>query len=145
MTWTYDSSAPGDTDRDQIRLMIGDVDTTDQQLTDEEIAYYVTTYTTVGASAVAAARAIMARYARLVSKSVGDLRISLSDRHTHYKELVAYLESVAESSDPWQVYAGGQSVAEIDADDADTDLPTSSFRRGQFDIPRRSPRDPFVT
>jgi len=42
MTWTY-GGAPGTTTsatrRDAVRLLVGDTDTTDQQITDEEIAF----------------------------------------------------------------------------------------------------------
>ncbi len=149
MTWTYDSSDPGATDKDQVRLMIGDTDETDEQLQDQEIAHFLTLYITVGAAAVASARAIMAKFARKVTKAVGDLRISLSDRYRHYQDLVAYLETVAESTDPYQVYAAGQSVSEADADAQDTNLPQPGFKVGMHDYPlvsrRADTRDPFLS
>ncbi len=135
MAWNYD---PEDlsTDLNRVRLMVGDTDEDDPQLSDEEIEYLVDTYAGVETAAVHAARAIMAQYARLVTKAVGDLRISLSDRHAHYKELVDYLETIAATSDPYTFYIGGQSFDEIDSDARDIDLPPGRFAVGMHDFPR---------
>ncbi len=137
MTWTYDSSDPGASDKDQIRLMVGDTDTSDQLMQDEEITYFVTTYTTVGSAAVAVARAILSVFARQVTKAVGDLRINASDRYKAYAEHIANLEELALASDPYQIYVGGQSFDEINSDLRDIDLPQGRFAVGMHDYPRR--------
>ena len=143
MTWTYDSSDPGATDKDQIRLMVGDTDTSDQLLQDQEIAYFLTTYTTVGSAAVASARAILSIFARQVTKAVGDLRISASDRFKAYQEHLANLEDMALATDPYEIYAGGLSDAEVETDRADEDLRQARFRVGIHDFPRTAePEDP---
>ncbi len=133
MTWTYDNTDPGNTDKDQVRLMVGDTDTGDQQLTDEEITYFLTTYTTVGGAAVYAARAILAEVSRQVTRAVGDLKINLSDRAKAYRELINDLVEMADASDPWQVYMGNQSLADRNADRANTDLPQPPFEVGMHD------------
>lgn len=133
MTWTYDDTDPGGSDKDQVRLMVGDTDSADEQLTDEEITYFLTTYTTVGSAAVYAARAILAEVSRQVTRAVGDLRISLSDRAKAYRELIKDLEEMADASDPWQVYMGNQSLADRDADRANTDLGQPPFEVGMHD------------
>ncbi len=114
--------------------MVGDTDSTDEQLQDEEIAYFLTTYTSVGTAAVHAARAIMAKISRQVTKAVGDLRISLSDRWKHYVELVDYLEGLALFDDPYQIYSGGLSIADATTDRADTDLSQPAFEVGMHDL-----------
>ena len=40
MTWTYDATSIG-TDLAKVRLLIGDTETTDQQMTDEEINFFI--------------------------------------------------------------------------------------------------------
>ena len=41
MTWTY-SGNPSSTERDAVRFLVGDTDTNDQLLSNEEIDYLVT-------------------------------------------------------------------------------------------------------
>ena len=114
--------------------MVGDTDTSDQQLTDEEIAYFLTTYFTVGSAAVYSARAILAEVSRQVTRAVGDLRINLSDRAKAYRELIKDLEDAADASDPWQIYMGNQSLADRDTDRANTDLGQPPFEIGMHDF-----------
>ncbi len=137
MAWTYDSSDPGATDKDQVRLMVGDTDTNDQLLADEEIAHFLTIYITVGNAAVQSARAIMAQFTRQVTRAVGDLKINLSDRAKAYKELIIELSEMADASDPFQIYMGNQSLADRDADRVDTDLPQPPFEVGMTDYTPR--------
>ncbi len=139
MGWTYD---PEDlsTDLNRVRLMVGDTDADERQLSDEEVEYMLDTHGSVGVAAVHAARAIMARYARLVTKAVGDLRIAYSDRHGHYRELVDYLETLATADDPYQIYVGGLSFDEARSDLRDTDLPPPRFEVGIHDFPRTGSR-----
>ncbi|KKN54427.1 hypothetical protein LCGC14_0592250 [marine sediment metagenome] len=137
MTWSYDSSDPGATSKDQVRLMVGDTDTADQLLTDEEIAHFLTTYLTVGNAAVQSARAIMAQFTRQVTRAVGDLKINLSDRAKAYKELIVELTEMADASDPFQIYAGGLSLADRNEDRANVDLPQPPFEVGMTDYTPR--------
>lgn len=62
MAWTYDP-AKIEVGLNWVRLRIGDTDTNDQQLSDEEITSLLAVGDRVSA-AVAAARAISAKYAR---------------------------------------------------------------------------------
>ena len=136
MTWTY--SDPSTINRDKIRLLIGDTDTTDQQLSDEEIAFFLTEEGSVYRAAAAAARALLAKYSRLVDKSVGDLSISYSQRVESYKALIKDLDSRAggRTSVP---YLGGSSISDMDSEKEDTNRPKPAFERGQFDFPGTSP------
>lgn len=132
MTWTY--SDPSTYDRDKVRLLIGDTNTSDQQLSDEEIAFFLTEEGSVYRAAAAAARSLMAKYSRLVDKSVGDLSLSYSQRVTHYESLIRDLDrrSAGRTSVP---YFGGGTKSGMDAEKEDTDRPKPSFERGQFDFP----------
>ena len=119
--------------RDQNRLLIGDTDTTAAQLTDEEIAWLVTQERTTYKAAAACCRAIAGKYARQVDKSVGDLKVSLSQKQKAYRELAAELSL---RGGTYAVpTAGGISIADRDAYEADTDLIGPTFKRGQASYP----------
>lgn len=132
-TWTY-SGDPTVSIKDEVRFLVGDTDESDPQLQDAEIAYAVTTYGSAFRAAIYCCRALMGKYGRLVSKSVGDLRISYSDRFTHYKEMAAQLAADAFGSDA-QVYAGGQTVTDKQTVESNTDRLVPAFRIGIMDNP----------
>lgn len=108
MTWTYGGD-PGANDRDWVRFRIGDTDTTDQQMTDEEIAALLAEYTSKQAAAVVAVEALIAKFSRLASKSVGDLSIQYNQRLENYQSLAERLrrEQAIRAASP---VAGGISV-----------------------------------
>ncbi len=77
MAFTYVDPSSGN--RDKVRFLIQDTISTDAQLSDEEIAYLLTTWNNnVYDAAIAAAEVIAGRYAHKTnySRSVGDLSIS---------------------------------------------------------------------
>jgi len=125
MSWTY-SGDPSGSDRDEVRFLVGDTDTSDQQLSDEEIAYLLTEYTNPRVAAVAAVKAIIAKYARLVTKEVGDLRLQYSDRLANYKNLLVTLEKETAFSTVVP-YAGGISKSDKDSVRDDSDRVKPSF------------------
>ena len=92
MAWTYTDTLT--TDRDKIRSLIGDIDTNDQQLTDEFIAAKVTSEGSVNGAAVACCRALIAKYSRKVSSSVGKLSKQSSDLVKHYRELLSEMQQL---------------------------------------------------
>ena len=100
MTWTY-SGTPNTSDRDAVRFMVGDTDTADQLITDEEIAYLLAEEGTPGLAAARAAEAIAAKFARKsdYSKSVGDLSLSesWSQRAATFLALAARLQQSGQS------------------------------------------------
>lgn len=79
MAWTY-SGNPASSDRDKIRFLIGDVASTPQSLSDEELQYLISEAPEPKAEMAAAEAADLwaDRFAGLSasSKSVGDLSIS---------------------------------------------------------------------
>jgi hypothetical protein len=85
MAWTYDPDIT--TDRDKVRLLIGDTITTDQQLQDGEIAFFLSEESNVYRAAARACQSLAALYARKVDKAVGDLKISASQRQKAYAAL----------------------------------------------------------
>lgn len=145
--WTYDNAPGTDTAagrRDAVRLLIGDTDTNDQLLTDEEIAFYLSeandrTYY----AAAASAKAIAAKYARLVTNSIDSASVNLSDRMAHYDKLSMKLEREAKTkgSALGVPVAGGISDAEIRAQRQREDRPQPAFEVGKFRNPPTDTRD----
>ena len=131
MTWTY-SGDPSSSNRDLVRFLIHDTDTTAQLLTDEEIAGLLTIEGSARGAAILAAGSLSARFGRKASMSVGDLSINYGSISSFYASLVASLrrELVCSSARP---YAGGQSIADKDAKEDDDDRVRPSFRRDMHD------------
>jgi hypothetical protein len=98
VTWTY--SANITTDKDKVRLLIGDTDTTDQQFQDEEIAWFLQVEPSFWEAAQRAVSSLIAKYSRLVSVALGDAQVSYGQRVDHYKELLTDIKS----------HSGGESL-----------------------------------
>lgn len=132
MTWTYDGSAIN-TDMERVRVLVGDTDTNDQLLQDEEIDFSLTKFSDVNLAAGHAARMIAAKLSRRVDRSIGKLRVGGSKAAQMYMELAESLESQAYSAA--EVFIGGQSIEGKRALEENTDLPRAAFSRHQFSHP----------
>src|SRR5574343_147039 len=92
MTWTY-SGDPSSSTLDEVRFLIGDTDTNDQLLSDEEITYLIGVNADQGTgyhnylAASSACNAIAAKYAKMSDKTVGSLSIRYSQKHSQYLAL----------------------------------------------------------
>ena len=138
MTWTYTSSSGVSTDRDKIRLLIGDVSSSAAKtFNDEELTFFGDEGGNVYGGAAIACEAFAAYYADQVSKSVGSLRIDLSNRHDHFIKQANEFQTRAASGSVGtpQLYAGGLSISDKDTVEADTDRVQPDFYRGQDDFP----------
>jgi hypothetical protein len=143
MTWTY-TGDPATNARDSVRFLIGDTDTNDQLINDEEIAWINnqltgsdTATTALYNVAYRACITIASKFSRMADKSVGDLRVSMSQKAKAYREQADSLLLLAgrEGSVPTP-YAGGISIADKDVDQGDSDIVEPSFSFGQFDNSR---------
>ena len=138
MTWTY-SGDPATNARDSIRFLIGDTDTTDQLLNDEEIAWINnqvtgsdTATSGVYTVAVRACLTIASKFSRMADKSVGDLSVSMAQKAHAYRDQANVLKSLAmaEGGVPTP-YAGGISLSDKEIDQDDSDI-VRYFSVGQF-------------
>jgi hypothetical protein len=129
MTWTYNSASIG-TDLAKVRLMIGDTNTDDQQLTDEEIQFFIDTEQTIFMAAYRCALALVAEYARLVDKEMGDLKLLAAQRHRHYLRLAAQLK---QKHIPGIPSAGGIYQTEKDTLTDNTNWVQPFFKRGMME------------
>lgn len=125
MSWSYEPEL--DNDIYIVRFLLQDTVEDRAELQDEEIEYLISAFGSAPLAALAAARTLYARYSRLVSRAVGDLRISYSDRVTNWANFITQLESNLNTLSPARPYIGGLSIAEKDMDREDTDLVQPAF------------------
>lgn len=137
MTWSYLSSEPGSSERSWVRLKIGDNSSSLQELQDEEIDLLLADEGSKERAAIAAARALAARYARRVDKTVGRLSISMSQASRAYERLAKGLEQQLNMrvGGADGIYAGGISVSDKYANEQDTDVVQPKNRVDEFDYP----------
>ena len=135
MAWTYGANPAGD-NRDAVRLLIGDTETTDQQLQDSEVDYFLGLFGVTGDSRVVPAairccEALAAKYARQVDTTNQGLHVGASKRSEHYRKLADDLRDL--ETTVAEVFLGGNTYSEAKLMDEDTDLIPPTFRRAQND------------
>jgi len=142
MAWSYD---PTDLDTttasgrlNTVRLLVGDTDTLDQQVQNEEITFALSQNgDNVYYSAGWTARTISSQYARKVNTDLdGALSADYSDLMKHYSTLADNLEYQGKTSGASVgILAGGITQSGITAVRANTNRVGGSFRRDRFKNP----------
>ena len=130
MTWTFASTDLSGS-REQIRTRIGDTDSADPLLTDEQVAYALSEEGSVRAAAALAAEWIAAQFARKADKEVGDLKITYSSRAEQYRILAASLRS--RNARVALPYFGGISETTKETRESDTDRVEPAFTVDMLD------------
>lgn len=100
-------------------------------LSDEEIAALLTANGDhVGRAALAAAKALVARFSRLVTLSVGDTSASMGELVTRYRDLAADLQrGLARGIGGGLPYAGGLSRTDKASREDNSDRTAAAFAR----------------
>lgn len=124
MTWTY-SNLDLSTNLAQVRFRVGDTNTNDQLLTDEEINYELGERVDVDLAAAHSARRIAAQLARDIQRSATGVSASRQQKIQHYLILADMLEK--EAFQQVDIFAGGQSLAEKTTLAEDTDAVQPPF------------------
>ncbi len=130
--WTY-TGLPATSTRDEVRFLVGDTDHGSQLVTDEEITYALAAEGNTHTAAALVAKSIAAKFAPLIDRAIGDLKISFSQRQKHFKELADELQARGDVSGG-RMFAGGISVADKETEVLDPDRVVPAFRKGQHDI-----------
>jgi hypothetical protein len=127
---------PENVPADELRLLIGDTDTTDELLSDAEVDFFLADDGSAIWGAVRACTAVAAKFARKVTSTSGRVSKQLSDLMQHYLDLARRLEQRAEEKSTGLVFTAlTRSDKQIDREDADLIQP--QFFIGQDDNPRR--------
>ena len=134
MTWTY-SSTNLSTDLAKVRSLVGDTDTNDQQLTDEEIDFYLDNAGNLYYAAANVSDALAGKYQRRVDKSVGRASLTASQRAKGYREQAASLRAQAAVYSGITPYVGGISESDKETIEDDSDRVRPLFVKGWDDIP----------
>lgn len=116
MTFSY-SADPSTSDKDKIRFLIGDIDSNEQLLSDEEINYLNSKHDNTWGACAEACEAIVAQYSKRANIGLsGGLDANLSDKVEHYTSLA-------------QDFRRKSASAHVPIDGSGD----PSFERGQFD------------
>jgi hypothetical protein len=139
VAWTYGGD-PDSNARDAIRFLIGDTDTNDQILNDEEVAWVnkevtgdKTATTGLYTAAYRCCITIASKYSRLADQAVGDLRVDLSQKAVAYRDQASELEILVEREGGVPTpYAGAITISDKNVDEANSDINHGWFESGQF-------------
>ena len=130
MAWAY-SGNPSSSDKDAVRFLVGDTNTADQLVTDEEITWALTEGGVYYAAATVA-RSIAASFSRRVDFEVSkDLKVFYAKAAGNYNTLADKYAAKA-SRVSAMPYAGGISVSDKETQEADTDRVEPVFSKTDF-------------
>jgi hypothetical protein len=133
MSWSY-SGDPSASNLDEVRFLIGDTDSADALVQDEEINYAIATEANNRMAAVRIARALSSKLSRKVDKDVGDLKIKYSQMAKQFSDLAVFLEKEAVSFGAIP-YAGGIGESDKESVEDNTDRVSPSIKRAIHDNP----------
>lgn len=144
MAWTYDNTDLNTTSSsgrlNSVRLLVGDTDSTDEQVQDEEITFALAQVgDNVYYAASWIANVLASKYSRRVTTELdGALRADYSDLANQYRKLASQLRQDATrfSGTALGVEAGGIRIAEINTARQDETRVQSNFRMDRFDNPQ---------
>jgi hypothetical protein len=142
MAWSYEETDLRTTTAsgrlNTVRLLLGDTDSNDQQVQNEEIAFALAqNNNNVYYAGAWCARIVAAKYSRKVTTSIDNaISADYSDLAKQYQKLAESLEYQGKKSGAVVgIKAGGITKSGIDAIRADTNRITPSFRRDRFRNP----------
>lgn len=132
MAWNY-SGDPSSSKKDELRFNIGDTDSQDQLMSDGEINYLLTkSNQSIALSCISACDLLAMKFARLADESVGQVRISYSQKYAQYLKMKEAFRSKA-AIDECMPYAGGISQSDKETMRDNGDLVQPIFSRHQHE------------
>lgn len=139
MTWSYSPALA--TAKDRVRFKVGDTDTTDQLISDEEVAGVLSVQANEALAAAQLAEAIAGRFSRKAAFSNGSLSMQADQQAKAYMELAARLRSQASQDAIHQVgiLVGGRTIAGRVALATDPSVVQPAFALDQDDSPLVQP------
>ena len=146
--WTYNaenlSTADEDSRKNIVRLLIGDTDSNDPQLQDEEILFALSSNKdNPNVAAIFAINAIISKYARLVNIELDEaIREDYSDLIDNYKGLLSGLEKkVRLSNNSIRIYATGLTLTDFEEAWSDPNRIKPGIEQGRWGTDYADPYD----
>lgn len=130
MTWAYNPAVLATSQKDQVRLLIGDTVPTDQQMQDEEISFYLTQRSSIWGAAAECCRTLQARFSRSVDQAAGDTKVMYSQLAKAYGGKAADFDAKAAAGGAGLPYAGGISITDKIKQGQDQDRVPTQFQVG---------------
>jgi len=122
---------------DEVRLLVGDNDETNEHLSDEEISYYIVKRGSGLPAAIGCAYALQAKFSKLADETAGDVEVKWSQRARTAMALAEKLESQLSggggSAIPTGIFGGGISVSDMQIRNADPNRVGGRFAVGLMD------------
>jgi len=134
VTWLYQDTMARDIDK--VRFYVGDTDSSDQLLTDEEITFALDEAGGgIRTAASICADQLAARYSRLADLTEGQLSIKYSQRVKQYQTISQNVGNASRTSFLAMPTAGAVFTADKEATETDDSLVKPSFRMDTLDNP----------
>jgi hypothetical protein len=133
VTWSYNIEDLATSTKDQVRLLIGDTLTTDQQLQDEEINFAVSQRSSVWGAAAECCRSLAAKFGRSVDVTAGSSKTSFSQVAKAYTAKALDFEAKAAMGGAGLPYAGGISISDKLRQEQNEDRVSPQFQIGMDD------------
>ena len=138
MAWTY-SGNPATSPKDTVRFLIGDTDKCDQLLQDDEIVWVLNLYNnTPNNAAIRCVETVMSKFSRLMDESVGQVKLTYSQKVKGYREMLRDLRNRLAMED-MAPYAGGISITDVNAIASNTDRVRPDFTKHMMENQQISP------
>lgn len=135
MSWTY-SGNPGSSTLDEVRFLIGDTDTNDQLLSNEELQWLIDKWSDAYSAAISAVTQLLSQAARSTeqNKKVGDLSLSIKNnaRLAQWESLLSHLKNEQVRNGAVAPLVNPNSLVPTSERDRD-DEPGTDFYLGQMD------------
>jgi hypothetical protein len=139
MSWSYVD--PTKNAKDAVRLLIGDTNSKDPLLYDNEIQYFLAQYSgSVLQTAIRCLESVMTKFSRMADESVGSVKINYSQRAKGAMVAMDQMRRRLAIDGDLSAYAGGLSQADKQATTANTDRVKPDFSKHMMENDLITPR-----
>ena len=111
--WTYNVTQLLTSPKDQVRLIIGDVVSTDPQMQDEEIGWFISTRASVWGAAAECCYALADKFSRSVDQAAGQSKVMYSQMAKAYAARAIALDVRAAMRGTGVPYFGAISISDM--------------------------------
>lgn len=133
MSWTYDPAQLPTSTMMQVRFLVGDTVSSDQQVQDEEITFALTQRSSIYGAGAIVCRTLAAKLSRQADVVDKDLRSSYSQRAKAYAARANELDTKANARGGGLPYAGGLSISDKIQNEQNPDRVQPQFNIGMED------------